>query len=54
MRMNVKYIIDTKSNDKHFIVLKENGNEFCKISKIDNTLDDVKRFIGTMNIKEVI
>lgn len=49
-----KFIIDVKSNDKHFIITKEDGQEFCKISKKDNTLDDVKRFIGTMNIKEVV
>ena len=50
----MKYIIDTKTNAKLFIILKEDGKEFCKISKKANTLEDVKRFIGTMNIKEVI
>lgn len=49
-----KYIIDTKSNDKYFVILKEDGTEFVKISKKCNTLESVKRFIGVMNIKEVI
>ena len=50
----IKYIIDTNSDEKHFIILKEDGKQFCLISKNGNTLEDVKRFIGTMNIKEVI
>lgn len=50
----IKYIIDTKSDDKHFIILKEDGKQFCLIAKKGNSLEDVKRFIGTMNIKEVI
>ena len=50
----IKYIIDTKSDEKHYVILKEDGKQFCLISKNGNSLDDVKRFIGTMNIKEVI
>ena len=50
----MKLIIDTKSDEKHYVVLKEDGTQFCLIAKSNNTLDDVKRFIGTMNIKEVI
>lgn len=50
----IKYIIDTKSDEKHFIILKEDGKQFCLISKKGNSLEDVKRFIGTMNIKDVI
>ena len=50
----IKLIIDTKSDEKHYVVLKEDGTQFCLIAKSNNTLDDVKRFIGTMNIKEVI
>ena len=50
----IKYIIDTKSDEKHYVILKEDGTQFCLITKSNNTLDDVKRFIGTMNIKEVI
>ena len=50
----IKLIIDTKSDEKHYVVLKEDGKQFCLIAKSNNTLDDVKRFIGTMNIKEVI
>ena len=50
----IKLIIDTKSDEKHYVVLKEDGKQFCFIAKSNNTLDDVKRFIGTMNIKEVI
>lgn len=47
-----KYIIDTTSNETHFIVLKDN-EVLCKIAKKCNTLENVKRFIGVMNIKEV-
>ena len=50
----IKYIIDTKSDEKHFIILKEDGKQFCLIAKKGNSLEDVKRFIGTMNIKGVI
>ena len=50
----MKLIIDTKSDEKHYVILKEDGKQFCLITKKGNTLDDVKRFIGTMNIKEVI
>lgn len=50
----MKYIIDAKTDEKHFIILKEDGKQFCLISKNGNTLEDVKRFIGTMNIKEVV
>ena len=50
----IKYIIDTKSDEKHFIILKEDGKQFCLIAKNGNTLDNVKRFNSTMKIKEVI
>ena len=50
----MKFIIDTKSDEKHFVILKEDGKEFCKISKSANSLETVKRFIGTMNIKEIL
>ena len=50
----MKFIIDTKINDKLFVILKEDGKEFCKMSKSANSLETVKRFIGTMNIKEII
>lgn len=50
----MKFIIDTKTNDKLFVILKEDGKEFCKMSKSANSLEDIKRFIGTMNIKEII
>ena len=48
------YTIDTKSDEKYFIVLKEDGTEFCKVAKSCNTLDQVKKLIGLVNIKEVI
>lgn len=50
----IKYIIDTKSDEKHYVILKEDGKVVCLIAKKGNTLDDVKRFIGTMHVKEVI
>lgn len=48
------YIIDAKSNDKHFIIRYEDGKELVKIAKSCNTLEDVKKFVGLMNIKEII
>lgn len=48
------YIIDAKSDKDHFIVLYEDGKQFVKISKRGNTLETVKKFIGIINIKEII
>lgn len=48
-----KYIIDTKSNDNYFVILKEDGSQFVTISKKCNTLESVKRLIGVLHIKEV-
>ena len=48
------YTIDTKSNDKYFIVINnETGNEI-KIAKSCNDLDAVKKLLGVVNIKEII
>ena len=47
------YIIDTKKDDKYFIITDPLGYSF-KIDKSCNDLEDLKMFIGTMNIKEVI
>lgn len=49
-----KFIIDTKSNENYYIIRYENGNELTKFSKRGNDLEAVKRFVGIMNIKEVI
>lgn len=48
------YIIDAKSDKDYFVVLYEDGNQFVKISKRGNTLETVKKFIGIINIKEII
>lgn len=48
------YIIDTKSNDKYFIIKNENNEELFKIAKSCNTLESVKRMVGVLHIKEVI
>lgn len=47
------YIIDTKQNENYFIILKDN-KEFMRIGKKTNTLETVKKFIGSSNIKEII
>lgn len=47
------YTIDTKSDDKYFIVINPEGFKI-RISKASNTLDQVKKLIGLINIKEVI
>ena len=47
------YTIDTKSDEKYFIVINPNGFK-VKISKASNTLDAVIKLIGLVNIKEVI
>lgn len=47
------YTIDTKSDDKYFIVINPEGFKI-KISKASNTLDQVKKLIGLINIKEII
>ena len=49
-----KFIIDTKANENYYIIRYENGNELTKFSKKGNDLEAVKRFVGIMNIKEVI
>lgn len=47
------YTIDTKSDEKYFIVINPDGFK-VKISKACNTLDQVKKLIGLINIKEII
>lgn len=51
--MEKEYIIDIKNNDKYIVVYK-GDKEFCKMSKSVNKLEDVVRFIGFVNVKEVI
>lgn len=53
MEVKPQYVIDTKKNDKYFIVINPEGFEI-KISKKCNTLDAVKKLIGLINIKEII
>lgn len=48
------YTIDTKSDDKYFIVTNNDTGSKVKISKASNTLDAVKKLIGLINIKEII
>ena len=50
---NVMYIIDTKKDDKYFIITDPLGGNW-KIAKSCNSLEDVKKFIGSSNIKEII
>ena len=47
------YIIDTKKDNKHFIVTDPLGNSI-KIAKSCNTLEDVKKLVGLLNIKKII
>jgi len=47
------YTIDTKKDAKYFIVTDPLGKSI-KIAKSCNTLEDVKKLIGTINIKEII
>lgn len=37
------FSIDAKSNDKYFIILRDN-KEFVRVSKAVNTLDQVKSY----------
>jgi len=48
------YIIDTKSNPKHFLIINVNTNRVIKANKSCNTLDQVKSLVGYINIKGVI
>ena len=48
------YTIDTKSNDKYFIIKNNNTGSEVKVSKSCNTLDAVKKLVGLVNIKEII
>lgn len=50
---NVMYTIDTKSNEKHFIVTDPLGKAF-KVAKDCNTLEDVKKLVGLIHIKKII
>jgi len=50
---NVMYIIDTKKDDKYFIVTDLLGKSI-KIAKSCNTLEDVKKFVGLENIQAII
>lgn len=50
---NVMYVIDTKKDDKHFIVTDPLGKSI-KIAKSCNSLEDVKKLVGLLNIKKVI
>ena len=47
------YTIDTKKDDKYFIVTDPLGKSI-KISKRCNTLEAVKKLIGLINIKKII
>ena len=47
------YTIDTKSNDKYFIVTDPLGKSF-KVAKDCNTLEDVKKLVGLIHIKQII
>lgn len=48
------YTIDAKTDKDAFIIINnETGNTF-KISKRGNSLDTVKRWVGIINIKEII
>lgn len=48
------YIIDAKNDEKYFLVINCETNQAIKISKSCNTLDAVKKLVGTINIKEII
>lgn len=48
------YIIDTKSNDKYFLVTNTESGNTIKIAKSCNDLDSVKKMVGIVNIKEII
>ena len=48
------YIIDAKTNKDYFVIRYEDGKELVKINKRSNTLEDVKKFVGVFNIKEII
>jgi len=47
------YTIDSKSDDNYFIVTDPLGKSI-KISKSCNDLEDVKKLVGLINIKEII
>lgn len=46
--------IDTISNKDFFIIIKDDGKEFLKVSKKRNTLNDIKRLVGEINIKQIL
>ena len=48
------YTIDTKKDEKFFIVINNQTNISVRVSKACNTLEQVKQQIGLLNIKEVI
>ncbi len=48
------YIIDAKSDEKYFLVISCETGRNIKISKKCNNLEDIKKLIGTINIKEII
>ncbi len=47
------YTIYTKVDDNYFLCVRDDGREI-KISKIGNTIEDIKKVIGITNIKEII
>ena len=48
------YTIDAKNDIDAFVIINnETGNTF-KISKKGNSLEKVKRWVGVINIKEII
>ncbi len=48
-----EYIIDTKASQNYIIVFKED-KEFFRVSKANNSVDNVIRIIGNLSVKEVI
>lgn len=51
---NLKVIVNTKESDIYYIVLKESGEEFIKLSKSKNSLESIINYLGKENIKEII
>lgn len=50
----LKLIVDCTSNDNYFVITYLNGKQYAKISKKCNTLENVKRLIGVLNIEKII
>lgn len=48
------YTIDTKKSKRYFLVINNFTGFVTKVAKSCNTLENVKKLVGLINIKEII